>query len=82
MGSGDRKLENESTGNYVLSLAKQKASRMQHRPSDVLGVDEVGGNNNGGAAANTGGQEQQGNQEYWPWWWGDDVGAINNTNIQ
>eukprot|EP00973_Karenia_brevis_P095344 12426898-Karenia_brevis.AAC.1 len=55
---------------------------MQPRPSDVLGVDGVGNNSNSGAGANEGGQEQQGNQEYGPFWWGDDVGAINNANIQ
>eukprot|EP00973_Karenia_brevis_P052028 7225760-Karenia_brevis.AAC.1 len=68
MGSGDRKLEYESTRNYVLSLARQMTSSMQPRPAEVLGVDGAGGSNNTGAAANAGGQEQQGDQEWWQWW--------------
>eukprot|EP00973_Karenia_brevis_P042237 5847165-Karenia_brevis.AAC.1 len=39
MGSGDRKLKYEDTKNYVWSLAQQRASRMNPRPSEVLGVD-------------------------------------------
>eukprot|EP00973_Karenia_brevis_P081684 11324198-Karenia_brevis.AAC.1 len=68
MGSGDRKLEYESTRNYVLSLAQQRASSMNPRPSEVLGVEGAGDNGAGGAGANTGGQEQYGSQEWWQWW--------------
>eukprot|EP00973_Karenia_brevis_P074030 10288406-Karenia_brevis.AAC.1 len=60
MGSGDRKLEYESTRNYVLSLARQRSSSMNPRPSEVLGVDGVGDIGTGGTGANTGGQEQYG----------------------
>eukprot|EP00973_Karenia_brevis_P041967 5810122-Karenia_brevis.AAC.1 len=39
MGSGDTKLEYEKVKSYVLSLAQQRASSMQPRPSEVLGVE-------------------------------------------
>eukprot|EP00973_Karenia_brevis_P086103 11941161-Karenia_brevis.AAC.1 len=39
MGSEDKKLEYEGIRNYVLSLAQQRASSKNPRPSDVLGVE-------------------------------------------
>eukprot|EP00973_Karenia_brevis_P006389 869646-Karenia_brevis.AAC.1 len=39
MGSGDSKLKYEKVKHYVLNLAQQRASSMQPRPSEVLGVD-------------------------------------------
>eukprot|EP00973_Karenia_brevis_P035234 4860541-Karenia_brevis.AAC.1 len=39
MGSGDKKLEYDSIRNYVMSLARQRASSMSPKPSDVLGAE-------------------------------------------
>eukprot|EP00973_Karenia_brevis_P016260 2226785-Karenia_brevis.AAC.1 len=39
MGSGDERLEYERVRNYVLSLAQQRASSMNPKPSKVLGVE-------------------------------------------
>eukprot|EP00973_Karenia_brevis_P091397 12407272-Karenia_brevis.AAC.1 len=39
MGRGDKKLEYENIRSYVLSLAQQRASSMNPKPSDVLGVE-------------------------------------------
>eukprot|EP00973_Karenia_brevis_P043234 5990553-Karenia_brevis.AAC.1 len=39
LGSGEKKLEYDSIRGYVLNLAQQKASAMQPRASDVLGVE-------------------------------------------
>eukprot|EP00973_Karenia_brevis_P062642 8710242-Karenia_brevis.AAC.1 len=40
LGSGEKKSEYESIRSYVLSLAQQKASSMQPKPSEVLGVED------------------------------------------
>eukprot|EP00973_Karenia_brevis_P034188 4715483-Karenia_brevis.AAC.1 len=67
MGSGDKKLEYETTRNYVLSLAQQRASSMQPKPSDVLGV-EGSSDDAGSASTGSSGQEYQGgfgDQEWW-----------------
>eukprot|EP00973_Karenia_brevis_P021728 2988051-Karenia_brevis.AAC.1 len=42
MGSGDKRLEYESVRNYALSLAQQRASSMNPKPSEVLGVEGSG----------------------------------------
>eukprot|EP00973_Karenia_brevis_P068612 9541515-Karenia_brevis.AAC.1 len=39
MGNGDKKLEYENVKNYVLSLAQQRASSTNPKPSDVMGMD-------------------------------------------
>eukprot|EP00973_Karenia_brevis_P083058 11515908-Karenia_brevis.AAC.1 len=39
MGSGDKKLEYDNVRSYVLSLAQQRASSMNPKPSDVLGLE-------------------------------------------
>eukprot|EP00973_Karenia_brevis_P089960 12400262-Karenia_brevis.AAC.1 len=60
MRSVDKKLEYESTRNYVLSLAQQRASSMQPKPSDVLGVDGGGSSTGAGASPGAGNEEQPG----------------------
>eukprot|EP00973_Karenia_brevis_P002721 371165-Karenia_brevis.AAC.1 len=40
MGRWDSKLEYEKVKNYVLSLAQQRASSMNPRPSKIQGVDK------------------------------------------
>eukprot|EP00973_Karenia_brevis_P028623 3946311-Karenia_brevis.AAC.1 len=62
MGSGDKKLEYESIRNYVLSLAQQRASSMNPKPSEVLGVE---GHEEPGVA----GEEKYTSDEWMSWRW-------------
>eukprot|EP00973_Karenia_brevis_P031428 4335508-Karenia_brevis.AAC.1 len=74
MGSGDSKLEYEKVKNYVLSLAQQRASSMQPRPSEVLGVD--------GQEEEAQVEEKYSIDEWMSWMWDVQVGAIQNPSIQ
>eukprot|EP00973_Karenia_brevis_P091164 12406212-Karenia_brevis.AAC.1 len=61
MGSGDKKLEHESTRNYVLSLTQQRASSMSPKPSEVLGVE--------GQEEETSVEEKYSGEERMNWMW-------------
>eukprot|EP00973_Karenia_brevis_P092951 12414852-Karenia_brevis.AAC.1 len=74
MGSDDKKLEYESIRNCVLSLAQQRASSMNPKPSDVLGVE--------GQGEETPVEERYSSEEWRNFMWEVQVGAVQNPNIQ
>eukprot|EP00973_Karenia_brevis_P078784 10934788-Karenia_brevis.AAC.1 len=75
MGSGDKKLEYESIRDYVLSLAQQRASSMNPRPSEVLGAEVQ-------EEPTVAGEEKYTSDEWMSWMWEVQGGAVQNPNIQ